>query len=283
VTALSDGGNTGSASLSATATGYARTAASGSFVTNGFTIGQTVTASGFTNPRNNGRSVVTAVTATALTVTKVGGTVAEAAAAGRTITGDATITVTKAGGTATEAGTTGVTEMGATTTTYTRTLGSFLTDGFLVGQTVSAAGFSTAQNNGSSTVTGVTATTLTVTKTGGLVVEAGTTGAVALGASTAGYTRTAGSFIADGFLVGHRVQASGFNDSANNGFSTVTAVTAGLLTVTKTPQTVAEAEVAGRTITNVDLRSISIGSNRSIAGSGGRRWSFVWDRRPPRP
>jgi hypothetical protein len=63
--------------LAATATGYARTV--GSFVAEGFIVGDTVVADGFTNPQNNGPSVVTAVTATALTVTKVGGTVPEAA------------------------------------------------------------------------------------------------------------------------------------------------------------------------------------------------------------
>lgn len=67
---------TGLQSLSATATGYART--SGSFVTNGFVVGMQVNVTGFTNAANNGVSTITAVTATALTVTKAGGTVAEA-------------------------------------------------------------------------------------------------------------------------------------------------------------------------------------------------------------
>jgi hypothetical protein len=72
---------TGAASLSATATGYAR--ASGSFVTNGFRVGDTVTVSGFTNPQNNGQAVVTAVAATSLTVSRA--LAVEAAAAGRTV------------------------------------------------------------------------------------------------------------------------------------------------------------------------------------------------------
>jgi hypothetical protein len=74
---------TGGTSLSATATGYAR--ASGSFITNGFVPGLQINASGFTNAANNGLSTITAVTATTLTVTKVGGTVAEAAASPRTL------------------------------------------------------------------------------------------------------------------------------------------------------------------------------------------------------
>jgi hypothetical protein len=92
---------TGSQTLSATATGYAR--ATGSFVTNGFAIGDEITASGFATAANNGRSVVTAVTATTIDVTKTGGTVAEAAATARTLISDGRIDVNKAGGTVVEA------------------------------------------------------------------------------------------------------------------------------------------------------------------------------------
>ena len=68
--------NTGSVNtLSATATGYARSG--GNFLNECFFVGGTVTASGFVNAQNNGTSVITAVTATALTVSKAGGTVAE--------------------------------------------------------------------------------------------------------------------------------------------------------------------------------------------------------------
>ena len=93
VTGIPAGATTGAASLSATATGYARSA--GSFVTNGFAVGQQITASGFTNPANNGTSVITAVTATSLTVSKTPATVVETAAAGRTI---ATVTGINAAG-----------------------------------------------------------------------------------------------------------------------------------------------------------------------------------------
>jgi hypothetical protein len=281
---IRESSTTGSISMGATATGYTRTAtATNSFITNGFVVGQTITASGFADPRNNGRSVVIAVTATTLTVSKPGGTVAEAAATGRTITADGILTVTKTGGTALEAGTTGATELAATTTGYRRNVGSFITDGFIVGQTISASGFTDPQNNGNSVIDAVTDTELTVTKTGGTVVEAGSTGPDALGATPAGYTRTTGSFIAEGFRVGHRVRASGFFDSANNGLSTVTGVTATTLSVSKTPQTVTEAAAVGRTITNVDGRIIANARARSLAGVGGRIWSFIWDRRPPRP
>jgi len=74
---------TGATDLSASATGYAR--AAGSFLTDGFAPGMEILASGFTAAANNGRSVITAVAALALTVRKTGGTSAEAAAAGRTL------------------------------------------------------------------------------------------------------------------------------------------------------------------------------------------------------
>lgn len=74
---------TGSTSLSATATGYARQA--GSFLTDGFYIGMEVTASGFGTGQNNGLSVITGVTALALDVTKSGGTAVEGAGAGKTL------------------------------------------------------------------------------------------------------------------------------------------------------------------------------------------------------
>ena len=71
---------TGSLSLSATATGFAR--AAGSFVTDGFLVGMELTASGFVVAGNNGSFVITAVTALALSCAN---TTVDAAAAGRTL------------------------------------------------------------------------------------------------------------------------------------------------------------------------------------------------------
>ena len=248
-------------------------------------MGDVITATGFSD-RNNGRSVVTAVTATALTVTKAGGTVAQGAAAGRSITADQRITVTKAGGTVLEGGSTGTnTFLSATAGGYARSAGSFVTDGFVVGQTITASGFTIPANNGSSTITAVTPTTLTVTKTIPPVAEAGSTGLAAMGTSTGGsggFTRTVGSFLADGFAVGQSVTTSGFLDSSNNGTFTVTGVTAGVLSVSPN-RSIVEVEAAGRTATNVNARIIGNSGNRTVAGVIGRVWSFVWDRRPPRP
>ena len=57
---------TGSASISATATGYAR--AAGSFVSDGFKVGDMVKGSGFSNSANNGYGIITAVSALSMTV-----------------------------------------------------------------------------------------------------------------------------------------------------------------------------------------------------------------------
>ncbi len=63
---------TGTTTIDATASGYER--ATGSFLDDGFSVGQTVTASGFTGSGYNGESVITAVTALTMTTTPVDGT-----------------------------------------------------------------------------------------------------------------------------------------------------------------------------------------------------------------
>ncbi len=69
---------------------------------------------------------------------------------------------------------TGATTLDATATGYTRAAGSFITDGFKVGQTVVASGFSGAGLNGKSRISAVTALELTTTPyTGSHGVEAG--------------------------------------------------------------------------------------------------------------
>lgn len=71
---------TGSTTLQATSTGYARS--SGSFLTDGFRPGMEVVGTGFNLAANNAAKTVTAVTATALTCS---GTSLEGAASGRTL------------------------------------------------------------------------------------------------------------------------------------------------------------------------------------------------------
>ncbi len=83
--------DTGVQSLSAAVGSFTR--ASGSFVTDGFVIGDIVTASGFASAGNNGRFLVTNVVALTLTVTPLQGqTMAvDSAAAGRQVIGRANV------------------------------------------------------------------------------------------------------------------------------------------------------------------------------------------------
>lgn len=73
--------------------------------------------------------------------------------------------------------TTGSQTFGATAPNlYTRATGSFVTDGFQVGDEINATGFGTAANNGRGVVTAVSATQLTIDATHVLVTEAAAAG-----------------------------------------------------------------------------------------------------------
>ena len=101
ITALTNNPRTGSTDLAAIATGYTRS--EGSFVTDGFTVGMNIYVTGFDSTANNGSKTVTAVTATTLTVAQV--LFAEDEDGGRSICQDpcSVMTVTKTGGTTAEA------------------------------------------------------------------------------------------------------------------------------------------------------------------------------------
>jgi hypothetical protein len=71
------------------------------------------------------------------------------------------------------------------------------------------------------------------------------TGSTTLAATTAGYTRTTGSFITDGFAVGMELFASGFAKAANNGRKTITDVTDTLISC---DGCVADVATIGRTL-----------------------------------
>ncbi|MEX2153733.1 MAG: hypothetical protein WD825_10380 [Gemmatimonadaceae bacterium] len=111
-----------------------------------------------------------------------------------------------------------------------------------------------------------------------------TTGArTDLGATSANqFTRTTGSFLTDGWVVGQPVTASGFINAENNGPSTVSGVTATELSVAKIGGLVAEIEAPGRTVASSSLRSIGNATLRNL-GALRPAIAFIWDRRPPRP
>jgi hypothetical protein len=162
----------------------------------------------------------------------------------------------------------------------------YFTDGFFIGQEITVSGFTNAANNGAAQITAIRARPTSGSNN-------------QFSATATGYARSTGSFITNGFAVGDEITASGFTTTANNGRSTITAVTATALTVTKTGGTTAEAACNVTTTPGCTARSL-IGdgeitvnkvlvteafptTNRTIAGTRGRLMSFIWDRRPPRP
>jgi len=70
--------------------------------------------------------------------------------------------------------TTGSVTLSATATKYVRTTGSFVTDNFVVGQVITAAGFGVGGNNGTKTITAVVALEITVAEA--LTIEAAAAG-----------------------------------------------------------------------------------------------------------
>jgi hypothetical protein len=82
-----------------------------------------------------------------------------------------------------------------------------------------------------------------------LSVSVATTGSTSIAATaTPGYTRAAGSFITDGFVVGMEILASGFATSANNGYKIITAVSATSMTVTSLTTMAVEAAGGNETL-----------------------------------
>ncbi len=111
---------------------------------------------------------------------------------------------------------TGVTTLGVVALKFNRGAGSFLTDGFCVGQEIVTTGFTDAANNGRYVITAVTATDITVAEV--LVNEAG--GGNEQIASTRDDTisRGAGSFITDGFEAGDRIMTNSANAGNQGAF-----------------------------------------------------------------
>ena len=145
-----------------------------------------------------------------------------------------TATSTTTGITTSGAVTAAVAQLGATSTGFSRASGTFTSEGFAVGQEITAAGFANPANNGVFVVSAVPAPV--------------TTGSTSLSATATGYARASGSFVTNGFVVGQEITASGFTNAANNGRSTITAVTATTITVNKATPTVAEEAATGRSL-----------------------------------
>jgi hypothetical protein len=126
-------------------TGDTITRSTGSFVAEGFAVGDVITVAGSVS--NNVTGPIASLTATVITL----GTTdlaAEGPVAGCTIVGSAGLTFA---------------EVGATGDTITRTAGSWLADGFRVGDTVTITG--TASNNVSGAIAALSATVITFNTT----------------------------------------------------------------------------------------------------------------------
>jgi hypothetical protein len=96
-----------------------------------------------------------------------------------------------------------------------------------------------------------------------------TTGETSLGTTADAYTRTAGSFLSDGFAVGMEVTASGFATSASNGIARVIQVTPLRLRIDRALD--AGPPTSGR-IVRVGLPSSRAWENVSFAPCDGVPW-----------
>lgn len=146
------------------ATGDTITRSTGSFVADGFCVGDTIRVSG--SASNNVSGVVAGVSALVLTLDTTD-LVAEGPVSGVRITGEPTLTFA---------------EVGATGDTITRNRGSWIADGFRVGDSITVSG--SASNNVTGALAGVSALVLTMGSTD-LAAEVIGSSAVAL---TAGET-----------------------------------------------------------------------------------------------
>jgi hypothetical protein len=98
-----------------------------------------------------------------------------------------------------------------------------------------------------------------------------TTGSTTLAATATGYTRAAGSFLADGFRDGMEFLAAGFTTPANNGYHVIESVSA-LTIITTTAVSVAapvvEGSASGRTL-SVGVPEGRLLDNKRFAPNGG--------------
>jgi hypothetical protein len=99
-----------------------------------------------------------------------------------------------------------------------------------------------------------------------LTLSVATTGAMALAATTTGYTRAAGSFLTDGFAPGMEVTPAGF---ATNTRRVITSVSALAITVNAT--LTAEASAGGRSLT-VGLPAARAWENIAFQPTAGVPW-----------
>ncbi len=169
-----------------------------------------------------------------------------------------------------------VTASGATLTfadvgasdTITRSAGSWLADGFVVGDTVTVAGAvaSAGANNVTGVIAALSATVLTFGAATPLVAEGPITGCTVVGSETVTFaevgagldtiTRSTGSWTADGFAVGQQVNITG---TVSNNFSgyTITALSATVMTFGAAADDLAAEVIAGHLVSVVQAQTFA--------------------------
>ena len=182
--------------------------------------------------------------------------------------------------------------------TFTRASGSFLTDGFVKGQTVVASGFTSAGNNTGNAsgnnrglvITDLTATVMTFGSSTTLVNEASgsrtiTTNwppSVAVDGTAKTFTRLVGSFLVDGFAVGQTILTTGFTNGGNNGTFVITSCTATVITCAGATGLVTEATSTGRSITTgwIPASYATTGPGTSLGTWDGSSYKTVFCNNP---
>lgn len=187
-------------------------------------------------------------------------------------------------------------DVGATGDTIVRSAGSWLADGFLLGDHITVAG--TVSNNGSYVIDAINATTITLdaeTLTDETLTGATVTGAPGLSfaSSTKQIGRNTGSWIADGFAVGDSLTITG--TVSNNGTFTVDSLSAGVIVTTEaltdeavssSGVTITAGELKADWMASIEAEFASISTDERIdlaAGRGRVRspWGDTWQFRRP--
>lgn len=193
-------------------------------------------------------------------------------------------------------------EVGATGDTITRSTGSFITDGFVVGDIITVAG--SASNNVTGAIAALSATVITLGTTD-LVDEAAVSNCsiiashaitfAEVGLSGDTITRSGGSWVTDGFAVGDRVAISG---TTSNNITTgpITALSSTVMTfgadtdfaaevIASRLVTLGAAELDSDWVTSIDAEFADVDNERRVdlgAGRGSKKSPITgWRMRRP--
>lgn len=216
------------------------TRTTGSYVTDGFKVGQNVTFSGFTNGGNNVEKIIEAVNATVITVTTATGLVNETGNNDERAIASAQVYYVRG------ENETQLVDLGdiAAADTFKLTWG-----GRETGLITYAADMTTAIKDALEALSSLEVGDISVVKRTGQTYDVtfkGTQAATALENADSGagaltinvvaasktFTRTTGSYLTDGFLPGMIVTFSGFTNGGNNTTKIIQSVTATVITVT---------------------------------------------------